>query len=245
MPFRFLPLLLLISISQAENRTWTSADGKSTFEGKFLSHDTKMVTVLQPNDREITFNINKLSQNDRNWLAINGSSKGEDEPDPAAVFDTLCFGDDRKQVESKLKVSKLVETTHDETFFGRLGLNGVFRTKQKIGGLHCELYFDWTPSGRLKEISLQTQPVGAETYDDQLRTNWKELSSLLISLHGKPLQVAGYPDLDKLENDVFLGSHLWRINGGGSALLGTSMQANNYMVVVRFTTEKIEPVRTP
>ena len=97
----------------------------------------------------------------------------------------------------------------------------------------------------MKEVSLQTQPQDAGTYDDLLRNNWSQLSELLTMLHGKPLQRAGYPELRDLQNDVFLGSHIWRLEGGGTAILGTSMQAGKYMVVVRFTTERIQPVLVP
>jgi hypothetical protein len=237
---------VLLGSLHAESRIWTSADGNASFEGDFVSHDTERVTVRKKGGNEITFDIQKLSKDDRNWLASKNSIQGDDAaPPPNAVFDTLCFGDNRKKVEAKLKASKLVETPHEETFFGRLGLNGVFRTKQKIGGLYCELFFDWTEGGGLKEISLQTEPQDSESYEDSLRANWKELSSLLTSLHGHPLQNAGFPARDDLMNDAFLGSHIWRLKGGGSALLGTSMQADKYMVVVRFTTERIEPVRVP
>ncbi|MEP4078718.1 hypothetical protein [Haloferula sp.] len=248
MPFRFLLLLLLIGKLQAESRTWKSADGKASFIGDFISHDTQRVTVRQESGTVSTFKIEKLSEEDRNWLATKNSVAAADDepaPDPNAVFDTLCFGDSRKEVEKKLQESKLVETQVDETFFGRFGLNGTFRTKQKIGGLHCELFFDWSKGGNLKEISLQTQPKDAGSYDDLLRNNWNQLAELLTMLHGHPLQRAGFPDRDDLQNDLYLGSHIWRLEGGGTAMLGTSMQANKYMVVVRFTTERINPVRVP
>lgn len=245
---RLLPLLACIGLLHGESRTWTSADGSASFKGEFISHDTKKVTIRRSDGETFTFSMVKLSEEDRNWLAKRNSSLNEGieaAPDPRAVFDTLCFGDSRKQVEAKLKASKLVETLVDDTFFGRFGLNGTFRTKEKIGGLYCELFFDWTNGGNLKEISLQTQPQDAGTYEDLLRNNWNHLSELLVMLHGKPLQHNGYPDQDDLQNDAFLGTHLWRLEGGGSALLGTSMQANKYIVMVRFTTEKIDPVRIP
>ncbi|MFC7336775.1 hypothetical protein ACFQY0_06275 [Haloferula chungangensis] len=249
MPARLLFIsLFLTGILHAESRNWKSAAGESTFSGEFISHDTQRVTIRREDGRVFTFDVAKLSEEDRNWLATKDSivvDDAEPAPDPNAVFDTLCFGDSRKEVEAKLKASKNVETLVDETFFGRFGLNGTFRTKQKIGGLYCELFFDWSKGGNLKEISLQTQPKDAGTYDDLLRNNWNQLSELLTMLHGKPLQTAGYPEMGDLQNDLFLGSHIWRLEGGGTAMLGTSMQANKYMVVVRFTTERINPVVVP
>lgn len=246
---RLLSLLLLLAgVLHADSRNWKSSNGESTFSGEFVSHDTKRVTIRRADGRVFTFDVAKLSEDDRNWLATKDSIVADDAepvPDPNAVFDTLCFGDTRKEVEAKLKTSKNVETLVDETFFGRFGLNGTYRTKQKIGGLYCELFFDWSEGGKMKEISLQTQPKDAGTYDDLLRNNWNQLAELLTMLHGKPLQTAGYPEMGDLQNDLFLGSHIWRLEGGGTAMLGTSMQANKYMVVVRFTTEKINPVTTP
>lgn len=248
MPIRLLPLLLLISGLHAESRGWNSATGDGAFSGEFISHDTQLVTIRRENGTLSTFKIEKLSKDDRNWLATKESivaANDEPAPDPNAVFDTLCFGDSRKEVEKKLKASNNVEPLIDETFFGRFGLNGTFRTTQKIGGLYCELFFDWSKGGKMKEVSLQTQPKDTGTYDDLLRKNWNQLAELLTMLHGKPLQRAGYPERDDLQNDLFLGSHIWRLEGGGTAMLGTSMQANLYMVVIRFTTEKIEPVLVP
>ncbi|MEM9238134.1 MAG: hypothetical protein AAGB14_15290, partial [Verrucomicrobiota bacterium] len=245
---RLLILLLATGSLMAEVRTWQSADGGSSFKGEFVSHDGERVTIRRRDGRVFTFAIEKLAADDRTWLKGKAPAAGSDAeplPDPNAVFDTLCFGDSRKEVIAKLKASKNVEAVVDDTFFGRVGLNGSFRTKQKIGGLYCELFFDWSKGGNLKAVSLQTQPKDSGAYGDLLRNNWGELAELLTMLHGKPLQRAPYPEIDDLQNDLFLGSHIWRLEGGGTAMLGTSMQANNYMIVVRFTTEKIQPVRVP
>ena len=52
-------------------RTWTSADGSKTFEGKLKSYDTKAgkVSVSVQNGRTITFSIDKLSGADQKFLA--------------------------------------------------------------------------------------------------------------------------------------------------------------------------------
>lgn len=239
---------MLASSLHAENRIWKSADGSSSFNGEFVSLEMDQVTVLRTDGKPVTFNIQKLCGEDRKWLEAKRSTQTQKNaamPAANAVFDTLCFGDSRQEVEAKLKASEMLETAVDDTFFGRFGLNGTFRTKKKIGGLYCELFFDWTSGGNLKEISLQTKPQDVGAYDDLLRNNWSHLAELLIMLHGKPLQRAGYPDHEDLQNDALLGSHLWRLEGGGSVILGTSMQADKYMVIVRFTTERIDPVLVP
>ena len=243
----FVPCLLLaVGLASAEPREWRNADASASFRGEYVSHDGHRVTIRRDDGRVFTLELAKLHADDRNWLARQDLPDSPDpDHDPEAVFDTLTFGDSRKEVEAKLKASSIVESTIDETFFGRLGLNGTFRTRQQIGGLHCELYFDWSTAGTLDEISRQTQPLGGDAYDARLKENWTELTKVLSQLHGKPLQTGKYPNRTDLQNDVFLASHLWRLKGGGSALLGTSMQAGQYKIIVRFTTETIEPVRVP
>ena len=118
---------------------------------------------------------------------VPGRKDAEPLPDPNAVFDTLCFGDPRADVIKKLKESKIVEAGLDETFLGRVGLNGTYRTRKQIGGLHCDLYFDWSAGGNLTEVSLQTQGVDRSSYAGRLKENWAELAELLTMLHGKPL----------------------------------------------------------
>jgi hypothetical protein len=245
------PLLLLLlaaPLLHAEPRVWKNTDGSQSFNGEYVSHDGRRVTIRRADGRVFTLELAKLHPDDRTWLAakpVAAKRDAEPLPDPHAVFDTLCFGDSRADVMKKLKESKVVETGLDPTFLGRVGLNGTYRTREKIGGLHCELYFDWSQAGNLSEVSLQTQGVARGEYAGQLKDTWSQLAELLTLLHGKALQEADFPKSDDLENDLFLGSHLWRLESGGSALLGTSMQGGKYLVVVRFTRDRIDPVRTP
>ncbi len=239
-PISILLFSLISILSGEEARTWKSANGDRSFQGTYVSHDAAQVTILRTDGKTFTLGRDQLHPDDRAWLAAR-----EEESSRGAVFDTLRFGEDRETVEKKLRASKLVESVGSEIFAARTGLNGSFRTREKIGGLSCELYFDWTNTGRLKEITLQTEPVPASDYDGRLKENWSELAALMRNLHGKPLQTAGYPDSSNLENGMFLSSHLWRLEGGGSALLGTSMQRGSCMAVIRFTTERIDPLRVP
>ena len=62
-------------LSVAEARTWTSSDGDRTFEGELDSYDAVngKVTVILKNRRKLTFNQNKLSEEDIVWLKKNGN----------------------------------------------------------------------------------------------------------------------------------------------------------------------------
>jgi hypothetical protein len=233
----------------AAPRTWKSADGARTFQGELLKRDPRHVTIRRADGQVFTMEATKLHPDDLLWLnqkhPLAGNKPAEPVPDESAVFDTLHFGDDRKTVEEKLKASKAVELSMDETFLGRFGLNGTFRTRQRIGNLHCLLYFDWSEGGRMREVSLQSEPLAGSSYGSRIQESWKQLIELLTTLNGKPLQNADFPKQSDLADGLFLASHLWRLEGGGSALLGTACEGNEFMVVVRFTQDAIQPVRVP
>lgn len=242
------PLLTLAFLTTvlplfAESREWKNADGTQSFSGDFVSKDQKNVTIRRSDGKVFTIELLRLSDVDRQWLSTQegGTVESQTAPDPDAVFDNLCFGDSREEVTKKLKESKMLEAGIGEQFMGRTGLNGTYRTRKKIGGLQCELYFDWTGGNTLKEISIQTQSVPKDLYVNRLKGTWEELAELLTTLHGKPVQAGEFPRVQDLDGDSFLPSHLWKVKGG-SALLGTTKQGATCMIVVRFTTKKIEPV---
>jgi hypothetical protein len=246
---RFLVFLLLSALPcLAAARTWHSADGSKSFEAEFISTDGVRVTLKRTTDNRIlTFTSEKLHADDQAWLNTN-AKPAEDAPEETpegAAFDTLEFGDDRKTVEEKLDQSKLLTTAVDSTFFGRTGLNGVYKTKATIGGLHCHLYFDWTKNGSLREVTLQTQPVDKAKYNTQLQSNWYELIQVLSTLHGNPIQQAPYPIVGELQDGLLLGSHLWYTEEGHSAILCTGQERDKYIVAVRITSEHIVPVQAP
>ena len=227
----------------AETRQWKNSDGTQSFSGEYVSKNEKTVTIRRADGKVFAVELTRLSNSDRTWVSTQAAAPAEPgtPQDPDAVFDNLCFGDSREEVTKKLKESKMLEAGVGEVFMGRTGLNGTYRTRKKIGGLQCELYFDWTGAGTLKEISLQTQSVPKEVYVNRLKGTWEELATLLTTLHGKPLQASDFPKAEELTSDTFLPSHLWKLKGG-SALLGTTKQGATCMIVVRFTTKKIEPV---
>jgi hypothetical protein len=248
---RILSMLLAMSLTLAagEIRTWTNPDGSKQFKAEFVSRMDDTLTLRPVGGNALTIAMDKLHEDDRKWIKKNHPAETEIEaanvPDAECVFDTLKFGYDRKTVTEKLKASKLVEANLDSTFFGRTGINGMYRTVQKIGGMHCWLFFDWDEAGMLDEITLRTEDKMVGEYDSTLKPCWEELIELIGIIHGKPLQTTPIPPSKDLENEQMLASHLWRMENDGTVLLGTSRLGEGYQVNVRFTQEKIGVKRLP
>ena len=239
----------LIAPLAAAPRVWKDPDSPKTIQGAFVSRDAKSVTIRRTDGRVFSMALAKLHADDRLWLDTNHPLK-TDKPakpviDQSAVFDTLRFGDTREKVLEKLKASSIVELGVDETFLGRLGLNGTFQTRKDIGGLRCLLFFDWTEEGTMRELSMQTSPLAAASYPTRIKSCWEQLIKLLTTLYGAPLQNAGYPPMEQLSDGTFLATHLWRLEGGGSVLLGSAREDGSYTTVVRFTQQEIAPVTIP
>ena len=242
-----LTLIFAIASSPAllaESRPWKSADGLRTVQGEFINRDATNVTIRSDGGKEFTIELNKLHPDETKWLDLHHSLAGP-APDPAAFFDNLTFDDTRESTLAKLKLSKIVEMTTDETFIGRSGINGIFRTRQKIGNLSGFLYFDWTEAGKLKELTLQTDSLPATAYKSDIEPSWKGFVALLSTLYGKPIQKGPIPQPDSIASGSFSPSHLWTLETGGSALLGTAREANKYQLIVRFTQKKVGVVEIP
>jgi hypothetical protein len=231
--------------AHAAPRPWKNAEGTKSVLGEFIRRDASQITIDLEKGGEVSIPLDKLHPDDRAWLDTNHPTAGAAPTDKAPVFDQLKFGDDRAQVLEKLKASKFVEMTTDETFLGRSGLNGVFRTRQKIGGLHAMLYFDWSGDNRLKEINLQTDGLPSGELKTQLVPCWKELIGLLTTLHGKPIVADNNLHLSSLQDGSMAPTHLWKLEETGSALLGAARDGEKYQIVVRFTKEEVKPVALP
>lgn len=242
--------LLAVAISApvfAEMRPWKSADGLKSFQGEFVRHTATTVTVRLESGKEATIELAKLHPDETKWLNQNDTHPGASSavPNPAAVFDTLLFGDSRETALTKLKASKIVEMTTDETFLGRSGMNGVFFTRQKIGKVKASLYFEWTEEGKLKELTLQTELLPGSEYQSDLQPTWEAMVELLSTLYGKPIQKGPMPSMASLGEGTFSPSHLWSLESGGNALLGTARDGKKYQLVVRFTQKRVKLVEVP
>jgi hypothetical protein len=90
---------LALSLSAAHARTWTSSDGSKTFEGELLSYGaaTGDVGVTLANGKELTFNQDKLSEDDIAFLKEKGDIAP---PAPAAAPASKAPGDTKDVPET-------------------------------------------------------------------------------------------------------------------------------------------------
>jgi hypothetical protein len=242
-------LLLLTALPlAAETRAWRSADGTRSIEALFVKRDESSVTVLRSDRREVVIPLDKIHPDDREWLnKRHPLAAAGPEPAEAAtgVFDTLVFGDSRARVQDKLMASTLIECTLPETMLARTGLNGVFRTRGKVGGRQALLYLDWCENGGLMEIMLKTGPPAGDESDPGLEVCWKAYIELLTSRHGQPLQAIGILEPASIPDATMSATHLWKLEPKGSVLLGASRDGNDCQIAVRYTNEDIKPVIIP
>lgn len=246
---RWIAILLITSAGglHAEPRPWKDADGKRSVMGDFIRRDATSVTIRRADAKEVSIPLEKLHPEDRTWLNATHPLPSPAAPPPAAnaVFDQLTFGDSREEVTKKLKASKFVEMTTDETFIGRSGLNGVFRTRKKIGGLDAMLYFDWTGDNRLKEITLQTDPLPADDAAPRLKPCWKSFVELLTTLQGPPVHAEKDIHFSSIPDGTMAATHLWKLEKSGSAKLGAAREGDRFQIVVRFSKEAPKVVELP
>jgi hypothetical protein len=229
----------------AAPRPWKSMDGERSVQGEFVKRDAKAVTIRRSDRVEVAIPMDQLHPDDRTWLNANHPLPGEEVAPAHAIFDKLVFGDTRAQVTEKLNQSKFVELTVAETFIGRTGINGVYRTRKKIGGLDTSLYFGWTEDGGLEEVTLQTEGMPPSALDGRMTPCWQEFIELLSTLYGKPIHENPKLSITGIEDGAMSGTHLWKLDGKGTAMLGAAREGDEYQIAVRFTKQEIAPVPVP
>ncbi|MBK1832335.1 hypothetical protein JIN77_16470 [Verrucomicrobiaceae bacterium R5-34] len=163
----------------------------------------------------------------------------------AGVYGSLEFGDSRETVTKKLQSSELVEQKLDSTFFGRTGLNGVFKCKAQLAGLSYHLYFGWDDNGGLNEVTLRSAEVPMSEYGSSIKNAWSEADTLFTRVYNAPAQNAGYPSQSDFKNSDILISHIWHKGSGESILMGPGISKGKCFLAIRFVNRRIQPVRTP
>lgn len=157
----------------------------------------------------------------------------------AGVYGTLEFGDSRETVTRKLQASKLVAATIDNTFFGRTGLNGVFKCKAKLAGLSYHLYFGWSEDGGLKEITLRSSELNMGEYGKGLRRAWGEAETLFSKVYQDPTQKTAFPSQKAFKKHNILISHVWHRGEKQSILMGPGIDKGKCFLAIRYVDQHI------
>lgn len=233
--------------ANAAPRAWRSADGKRSVKGEFVTRNDKTITIRRFADfRDVTIPLDQLFPEDITWLNTNHPLPGSApiHPLPTLALDPLItFGESRAQVLSKLKINKDFKATIAETLMGRTGGNGVYRTLEKIGGLHASLFFKWDDSGNLKDFDLQTEARPASDLKEHLLPCWQMFITLITKQYGEPIKATKQLDLALIQGDSLLSTHMWKLKGTGIVMLGAYRDGDRYLISAHFTST--EPKFTP
>ena len=231
---------------QAAPRPWKSVDGERSVQGEFVKRDAAGVTIRRSDGKEVTIPFDMLHSDDLHLAQRQSSRPGNRSPRTRPPFSTRSpSATPASRSSTSSKPASSSNPPLDDIFLGRSGLNGVFRTRKKIGGIDTMLYFDWTERRQLKEILLQTATYPASA-------SRRPAHPLLEGTH----RTAHHPQRQThpREQQVRTRHHRGRLHvrhppletrQTGSAVLGAAREGDKYQVVVRFTQEDIKPVIIP
>lgn len=214
-------LCVFVSAETTQTRKWRDATGSKSFIGSYVGFENGKVIITSGN-KEYKMPLDKLHENDQEWIRNRKNADVDKDLANRGVFDTLRFGDSYRTVLEKLKESQIVvSNVGNGIFAGLTGLNGKFRTKNKIGDLQCFLYFDWktaTQSGaentkNLTGLELRSDPVTTIDVPGKLKNSWSELIGLFEMLYGPAsYEASRYPSLNEINQmGGIVGTHRWKI----------------------------------
>ena len=243
MKTRFFLLLSasLLALQTAQSRNWKDSTGTRSFEAEFISRTDTEVTLERTNGQTTTFPIDRLHETDQAYLKENHPLDSDLGKMRGTAYGPLSYGDNKELAERKLFSCPLVRTDVAKELMGRTGLNGIFETNSEVGGLKCQLYFDWN-GDILQEVTLRTRAHEESSYLIDLKPCWSAWIELCTQMYGQPVSHTPFPKSEKLEKGGMIASHLWHTKDGHSVLLGTGLNHEGYNVSVRFTKERIKPV---
>ncbi|WP_423231951.1 hypothetical protein PVA48_14750 [Akkermansia sp. JRP_AM1] len=135
----------------------------------------------------------------------------------AALYENLEVGMDKDQVLKTLRQSKQLEGPPTDALLSRTGLNGVFKTKQSIGGQTFSLNFDYDPSGGLRAVVFYSRSKcrGSE-YETKLKSAYKALLVGLTEKFGEPANMPEWVAKESLQEGRIQYMHMWRVSPASS-----------------------------
>ena len=156
----------------------------------------------------------------------------------AALYENLEVGMDKDQVLKTLRRSKQLEGPPTDALLARTGLNGVFKTRQAIGGQTFALNFDYDPSGGLRAVVLYSRSKyrGSE-YETRLKSAYKALLVGLTEQFGEPVNMPEWVARESLQEGRIQYMHMWKVSPGVFLMsgLGNMGAMEGYFPLFRFS----------
>lgn len=145
---------------------------------------------------------------------------------------------DKDQVLKTLRRSKQLEGPPTDALLSRTGLNGVFKTRQSIGGQTFSLNFDYDPSGGLRAVVLYSRSKyrGSE-YETRLKSAYKALLVGLTEQFGEPANMPEWVARESLQEGRIQYMHMWKVSPGVFLMsgLGNMGAMEGYFPLLRFS----------
>ena len=156
----------------------------------------------------------------------------------AALYEGLEVGMDKDQVLKTLRRSKQLEGPPTDALLARTGLNGVFKTRQAIGGQTFALNFDYDPSGGLRAVVFYSRSKhrGSE-YETKLKSAYKALLVGLTEQFGEPVNMPEWVARESLQEGRIQYMHMWKVSPGVFLMsgLGNMGAMEGYFPLFRFS----------
>lgn len=156
----------------------------------------------------------------------------------ASLYGNLEIGMDQDQVLKALRQNKQLEGPPTDALISRTGLNGVFKTKQAIGGQTFSLNFDYDSSGGLRAVMFYSRnKCRSSEYETKLKSGYKALLVGLTEKFGEPMNTPDWVTQDSLAEGRIKYIHMWKVSTGIFLMSGIGYMGDRegYFPLYRFS----------
>ena len=161
-------------------------------------------------------------------------------PSMGQLIAGINFGDNKEEVEKKLKESNLADANRNNknTAFGSTGKNEAFKTTTKLNELQYEIHYNWDKDNKLESLNFHSQNISKDEFQGKLKTSWAHLTNFLTNIHGKATSAVEYPAQDSIVMNSIYFTHEWKTETG-YLYMGAGLKENGYTLVMNFTKEPL------
>ncbi len=244
---RFPTLLILcftcVFARGDEYRSWTSADNGSVIEAILIANTETEVTLQRADGREFTFPVERLSEEDRQFLAANQRQdirRGEPLQSPAdlaQVLRTIRPGRGIAEIEETLDEHPQLESSLARGLRGRTGLSGLFSCDYM--GQRFTLYVEFGNNDRLIASSLRGEAMDSV---EACRKAWEEFKESIGARFGDRRLDAVFPDPEEFPVGSVMITDVWNVSGLWQTL-AVARTPSGWCLVLGLTGERPEGLR--